>query len=239
MDPLPRGVLYTNTLLDHALIARMPVKPGAAAMDNLHRLLADCVISITTVRRLLTIMELPGCSSSLILDPDIYENFVHSLRARWPLNAYQGDAVSSTVSSLLDVKLIGTPQKLPEHMIVGRVFPRNDPSSEQPVVTTITGLATQGGDNLEMLTFPYLFPQGSGAYSGMKCIHKYAQYRAQQAFSLFTLLPQEAQICFVSLKALHKTAECIVIFIGTHGQADSAWRIAERPLIFFSMSCSE
>jgi len=37
--------------------------------------------------------------------------------------------------------------------------------------------------------FPYLFPQGSGAYSGVKCIYMYAKYRAQQAFSLFTLLP--------------------------------------------------
>jgi hypothetical protein len=138
-------------------------------------------------------MELPGCSSSPILDPDVYENFVHSLRARGPLNAYQGDAVRSTVSSLLDVKLIGTSQKLSEEMIVGRVFPRNDPSSEQPVVTTITGLATQGGDSLEMLIFPY---QGSGAYSGMKCIHKFAKYRAQQAFSLFTLLPQYSLTLF-------------------------------------------
>lgn len=72
--------------------------------------------------------QLPGCSSSPILDPYMYEAFVHSLRTRGPLNAYQGDAVRCMVSSLLDVKHIGTSQKLPEHMNVGRVFPRNGPN---------------------------------------------------------------------------------------------------------------
>jgi hypothetical protein len=94
------------------------------------------------------------------------------------------------VSTLLDVRLIGSMQKLPDYMTVGRTVSRGLNAVQNSIVTGVEGLASDGKDSLEILMFPYLFPQGTGAYSGSGTIHEYVKYRTKQAFSLFTLLPQ-------------------------------------------------
>jgi len=92
------------------------------------------------------------------------------------------------VSSLLEVQNMAFFEKLPPSMTVETTTTRIAPESSVSVVTDAEGMAKNGVDTLEMLMFPCLFPQGTGAYRGAGTIHQYVKHRAKQGFSLFTFL---------------------------------------------------
>jgi len=75
-------------------------------------------------------------------------------------------------------------------MKVGLTTAREQAAGVQNVLANAFGFIKGLSDTVEMLMFPYLFPQGTGYFRGGQSIHDYVKYRAKQAFSLFTLLPQ-------------------------------------------------
>jgi hypothetical protein len=184
------GKLYTHTLLDHALIADAHGRSGRMDSTSLQEILLDAITNNKIIKRLLTVMEIPTASSLPVLDSSVYKSYLEQQQSRGPLNSYQQDGIRAMVSTLLDVKCVGTCVDVPEFMKVGHTVPRDNMARQQGVLANAYGLMKDLADTVEMLMFPYLFPQGTGYFRGGESIHDYAKFRAKQAFSMFTLLPQ-------------------------------------------------
>jgi len=87
------------------------------------------------------------------------------------------------VSSLLEVQNMASIEKLPSFLTVGTTTARTAPDSSVSIVTDAQGMAKNGVDTVEMLMFPYLFPQSRfGLYLLMahnpqaQCLHHILAY---------------------------------------------------------------